>query len=136
MAVDKLVDSSQLDSDLNSVANAILEKSGGTGPIAFPAGFVSAIDAIPTGGGGSAVSFSISVNGDAVIYYVDDSGTPTESQFIISGGTVSGSGLGNSLACVLCTEAPGSLTNLQFYKRISLGSRANYKYAYIYQVSE
>ena len=49
MAVDKLVDSSQLDSDLNSVANAILEKSGGSGPITFPAGFVSEIGNI--GGG-------------------------------------------------------------------------------------
>lgn len=50
MAVDKLVDSTQLDSDLNSVANAILNKSGGTGPIAFPSGFVSEIENIPSGG--------------------------------------------------------------------------------------
>lgn len=88
------------------------------------------------GGGGSAVSFSISVTGDAVIYYVDDSGTPTESQFMVAGGTVSGSGLGNSLACVLCSSLPTSTTNLQFYKQISLGSRASYRYARIYQVSD
>lgn len=53
MAVDKLVDSSQLDSDLTSVANAIRAKSGGSGQLAFPNGFISAVEAIPTGGGGS-----------------------------------------------------------------------------------
>lgn len=51
MAVDKLVDSAQLDSDLTSVANAIRTKSGGSSSLAFPAGFVSAIQAIPSGDG-------------------------------------------------------------------------------------
>lgn len=50
MSVDKLVDSSQLDADLTSVANAIRAKSGGSSQLAFPAGFVSAVQAIPTGG--------------------------------------------------------------------------------------
>lgn len=53
MAVDKLVDSSQLDSDLTSVANAIRTKGGTSASLAFPADFVSAIAAIPSGGGGS-----------------------------------------------------------------------------------
>lgn len=56
MAVDKLVDSSQLDSDLTSVANAIRAKSGGSGQLAFPAGFVSEIGNIPSGGGGDYVA--------------------------------------------------------------------------------
>ena len=51
MAVDKLVDSTQLDSDLTSVANAIRTKGGTSAQLAFPAGFVSAIGDIPTGGG-------------------------------------------------------------------------------------
>lgn len=51
MSVDKLVDSTQLDADLTSVANAIRTKGGTSASLAFPAGFVSAIDAIPTGGG-------------------------------------------------------------------------------------
>ena len=50
MAVDKLVDSTQLDSDLTSVANAIRTKSGGSGQLAFPSGFVSEIGNIPSGG--------------------------------------------------------------------------------------
>lgn len=52
MAVDKLVDSTQLDAGLTSVANAIRTKGGTSASLAFPAGFVSAVQAIPTGGGG------------------------------------------------------------------------------------
>lgn len=54
MAVDKLVDSTQLNADLTSVANAIRTKGGTSAQLAFPAGFVSAVEAIPTGGGGHA----------------------------------------------------------------------------------
>lgn len=50
MSVDKLVDSTQLDSDLTSVANAIRSKTGGSVSLTFPAEFVSAINGIPTGG--------------------------------------------------------------------------------------
>ena len=50
MALDKLVDSAQLDNNLTSVANAIRAKSGGTGPLTFPAGFVSEIGNISSGG--------------------------------------------------------------------------------------
>ena len=55
MAVDKLVDSAQLDSDLEDIADAIRAKSGGSSPLAFPAGFVSEIGSIPSGGGGTQV---------------------------------------------------------------------------------
>lgn len=50
MALDKLVDSGQLNSDLGSVADAIRARSGGSGQLAFPSGFVSEIRAIPSGG--------------------------------------------------------------------------------------
>ena len=53
MAVDKLVDSAQLDADLTSVANAIRTKGGTSAALAFPADFVTAINAISGGGGGS-----------------------------------------------------------------------------------
>jgi hypothetical protein len=51
MSVDKLVDSTQLDADLTSVANAIRTKGGTSASLAFPADFMSAIADIPTGGG-------------------------------------------------------------------------------------
>lgn len=56
MAVDKLVDSTQLDTDLTSIANAIRTKGGTSAQLAFPAEFVSAIGAI-SGGVNSAISF-------------------------------------------------------------------------------
>ena len=42
------------DTDLTAVANAIRTKGGTSAALAFPAGFVSAVQAIPTGGGGGA----------------------------------------------------------------------------------
>lgn len=50
MAIDKAIDSAQLDADLTSVANAIRTKGGTSAALAFPAGFVSAVEAIETGG--------------------------------------------------------------------------------------
>ena len=50
MAVDKLVDSTQLDADLTSVANAIRTKGGTSADLAFPSEFVTAIQNIPSGG--------------------------------------------------------------------------------------
>lgn len=63
MALDKLVDSSQLDSDLTSVANAIRTKGGTSAQLAFPQGFVDAVEAIETGGGGYTVDEIGTVNG-------------------------------------------------------------------------
>ena len=48
MSVDKLVDSTQLDADLTSVANAIRTKGGTSGALSFPNGFISAVEAIET----------------------------------------------------------------------------------------
>lgn len=50
MALDKLVDSTQLDSDLTSVANAIRTRGGTAASLSFPSGFVTAIGNIPSGG--------------------------------------------------------------------------------------
>lgn len=52
MAVDKLVDSAQLDTDLTAVADAIRTKGGTSASLSFPSGFVDAIEAIETGGSG------------------------------------------------------------------------------------
>lgn len=51
MSVDKLVDSTQLNADLTSVANAIRTKGGTSADLTFPSEFVSAVEAIETGGG-------------------------------------------------------------------------------------
>lgn len=49
MAIDKAIDSGVLDANLTTVAQAIREKGGTMQPLAFPAGFKSAIEAIETG---------------------------------------------------------------------------------------
>ena len=54
MAIDKSIDSAQLDADLASVADAIRTKGGTSAQLAFPSGFVSAVEAIETGAGGYA----------------------------------------------------------------------------------
>ncbi len=54
MAIDKAVDSAQLEAGLTSVADAIRTKGGSSASLEFPDGFVSAIQAISTGSGGGA----------------------------------------------------------------------------------
>ena len=52
MVINKIVNATQLDDDLTDIANAIRTKSGGSSQLTFPSGFVSEIQAIPSGGGG------------------------------------------------------------------------------------
>lgn len=52
MANYKVVNADQLDADLESVANAIRSKGGTAEELAFPDGFISAVENMETGGGG------------------------------------------------------------------------------------
>ena len=85
MSVDKLVDSTQLNADLTSVANAIRTKGGTSAQLAFPNGFVSAIDAIPTGG--TLITKTITANGT---YSAEDDNADGYSEVTVnvSGGEV------------------------------------------------
>lgn len=51
MALDKVIDSAVLDADLLAVADAIRAKGGTSEQLAFPEGFVSAVEAILASGG-------------------------------------------------------------------------------------
>ena len=86
MAVDKLVDSAQLDADLEDIADAIRAKGGTSASLAFPNDFVSAVQAIPTGITPSGTkSISITQNGtttEDVTQYAD-----AEITVNVSGGT-------------------------------------------------
>ena len=55
MALDKVIDSAVLDAGLTSVADAIRAKGGTSEQMAFPDGFVSAVEGIQTGGGTSEI---------------------------------------------------------------------------------
>ena len=59
------------DSELSQVANAIREKGGTSNNLVYPDGFVSAINNIPTGGGGGSV--------DSGVVFIDYDGTIVES---------------------------------------------------------
>lgn len=52
MALDKVIDSAQLDANLTAVADAIRTKGGTSEAMSFPDGFVSAVEGIQAGGGG------------------------------------------------------------------------------------
>ena len=49
------------DTELTSIANAIRTKGGTSESLTYPAGFVSAIEAIPTGGGGTPKTVTITL---------------------------------------------------------------------------
>lgn len=87
MAVDKLVDSTQLDADLTSVANAIRTKGGTSASLAFPAGFVSAVESIETGGGSKA-NIDIGVSNTPIsniinMFYALEQGTAKTGEFTL-----------------------------------------------------
>ena len=72
MGYDKLVDSSHLDASLATIADAIRTKGGTSASLAFPDGFVSAVEAIPTGGAETSwLAFftgDLSLSSDQIVY--------------------------------------------------------------------
>lgn len=72
MAVDKLVDSTQLNSDLTSIANAIRTRGGTSAQLSFPSGFVDAIEDIP--GGGISISDLPNATGTTLVVTGDGGG--------------------------------------------------------------
>lgn len=67
MAVDKLIDSTQLNNNLTSVANAIRSKTGGNQQLSFPTGFINEINKFKT-------EYTFDENAD--ICFWDYDGTP------------------------------------------------------------
>ena len=59
MAYDKVVDSTVLENGLSSIADAIRAKTGTGGTLAFPSGFVSAIEGLSVGIQATAGTFTV-----------------------------------------------------------------------------
>ena len=59
------------DTDLTAVADAIRTKGGTNATLTFPSGFVSAINAIPSGGGGGSSASISSANFSRILYVPD-----------------------------------------------------------------
>ena len=75
MAIDKAIDSTEFDSKLTTVADAIRTAGGTTEPMSFPSGMVSAISELK---GGSVVSdgatFTPSVSADGTLSWTNNKG--------------------------------------------------------------
>lgn len=103
MSLDKLVDSTQLDADLASVANAIRAKSGGSSQLAFPAGFVSAIGDIPA---------------QETVYYTANNGTPYFKNTVIPNASYTAAPnfykATNMVSCVINKSNSGASSNNMF----------------------
>ena len=59
MSLDKVVDSTALDAGMALVADAIRAKAGTTDQLAWPDGFMAAVEGIQTGGGATDITDSI-----------------------------------------------------------------------------
>lgn len=76
MVINKIVNATQLDADLTDIADAIRAKGGTSAQLQFPSGFVDAVEAIETGGGGVTIDEvaernfpdSITINADILDY--------------------------------------------------------------------
>lgn len=79
MALDKAIDSAQLDADLTAVADAIREKGGTTDALSFPNGFVEAVGAIQADGGSTEDVLDSYLNGTMNGNYVNETLTSVRS---------------------------------------------------------
>lgn len=109
MSVDKLVDSTQLDSDLTSVANAIRAKTGGSSKLAFPTDFVSEIGNIT---GGMTITETQDVGGGTIIS-IDGDATTVEPITITENGTTTAP-TGKAYSPVTVDVSGGGYTNDDF----------------------
>lgn len=110
MAVDKLVDSAQLESGLTDIADAIRAKTGGTADLQFPSDFVDAIDTIETGSGAlyPLINGSHSFSNGCTITVTNGNHVK-----ILNPHTSGGSGLINISDVTENTNTEQSITNLQ-----------------------
>ena len=147
MALDKLVDSTQLDIDLTSVANAIRSKAGISTTLSFPSDFVTEIGNIQTGGGSTTVTVYPGIgNTTYSICYMDASGNKVETDYYTLDPSVSASATivaksGSPLAFFLSDVMPGggfvapNNATLFFSKSATAGSRpTGYIYSNVYIV--
>lgn len=131
MALDALVDSAQLDSDLTSVADAIREKGGTSAQLAFPTEFVSAIEAISGGGGGGntwkllASGTYVKTSGTYLTIPVTYTGTP---QFAFVCVDTPLSATAQCVACVRGFGSPFSEMKADYDAYMKNGSTVGYMY--------
>jgi len=65
------------DTELTSIADAIRTKGGTSASLTFPTGFVNAIDAIPSGGGGGVNTCTLTIGSDGNVTVSNFDTTPS-----------------------------------------------------------
>ena len=112
--------------DLTSVADAIRTKAGTSAQLVFPAGFVSAIRDIPSGGGGGSTLIEVS-NFVGNVYYIDSADGVLKMQYR----PMSSLSVPSGSMVVLHWNGPKppdgvTLVNLSIVYSVSNGTKANY----------
>ena len=120
MAYDKVIDSAELDAELTSVADAIRTKSGTTGKLTFPDGFVSAVEEIQTESSPKIQPLSITENGTYEAPDGVDGYSPVTVNVAASGGSDDGSFKDVIERTAVNPTLPSDLT--------SIGENAFYKF--------
>lgn len=120
MALDKLVDSTQLDADLTSVANAIRTKGGTSAQLAFPVDFVSAVEDIETGGASLQHKFDVipASTAAAITFPRGDYSLPTNYACFIVSDNTSGDGANTTLTTLAAFKTSSIAINGAANKRI------------------
>lgn len=122
MAVDKIVDGTALDNNLTSVANAIRTKGGTSGSLSFPSGFVSAINAIVTGGGAAVretsefsltagtINLDNAYNANKIYFFIPTGGTFTAIQTNFSSNYIMISGSDTNVTITINSNSTATIS--------------------------
>lgn len=107
------------DSSLTAVANAIRAKGGTSAQLAFPAGFVSEIGNIPSGGGGISIDWAdvteVTIGANSV---TNTTGVQTyfsgySYTFVLLGSSLT---VNNQFVAAFSTQQNGSIQNIYRYR--------------------
>ena len=131
MAYDKVIDSSALNANLTSVANAIRSKGGTSASLAFPSGFVDAISKIETG--------KVTME-EHTVTFASDLGNGTEyNKAVLTGNAfVKENYAKNGFAAILMPVTPAPMTaqyvtHGMYHGNANIGASDAVRYGFAYQ---